>query len=498
MTQDVQLHRRLRSARRKSHVPLRVIADSLNVDPSYLSHVENGRRAPTKEVIEAYRAHVVDKEGSLSSEYDSGSLVNNIIERARQVELVNLESAPLTKEVQIADKFFSKLMSTALSRQDELRILRTSTDDYHDDQMQIIWPMVLHKVLNSGASLKIFSAPPSNALERWQATFAQDRAQETFVILDEALRYLEYKDRFTNDHVSSLNFGLFPIDIYLLRDRFFDIRFSGGDRRTRGSVFTVEEGASIGHSKPIETYFSRIESYRDFRIQLFDGLRDSQKFIEAYLVSEITSGPRLLSQTFFGAHTRPPENFKQGTNWWNRYAGLKLDVARLAEARSLATRSIRERLKKGSSVRQICSRETLETWASSGERQGFGSELIRIFEDIADRINHIEYIVEMLRTEEQFSIAIVDHDKGAPLGWGQRGGKDTVNWLVQDNKTLIVEGHVRRADGNYQEYQCIVNDHQIAQEFTDHYLSFWNNLDSNTKDRSNTISYLRELIKKVK
>jgi hypothetical protein len=145
-------------------------------------------------------------------------------------------------------------------------------------------------------------------------------------------------------------------------------------------------------------------------------------------------------------------------------------VARVAEARSLATRSIRERLQKGSPVRQICSRETLETWASSGERQSLGVERIR--EDGADRVNHIEYIIEMLRTEEQFSIAIVDHDKGAPLGWGERGGKDTINWLVQDSKTLIIEGHARRTNGNYQEYQCIVNDPQIAQEFTDHYQSF--------------------------
>jgi len=496
MVEDVELHRKLRSARRKSQVSLRAIADSLNVDPSYLSHVESGRRAPTKEVIEAYRAHLVDEEGSLSAEYASGSLVSDIIERTRQVVLVNLGSDPPSKAVQFASKFYSKLMSTELNGKDELKILRTGTDDYHDDQVQTIWPAVLHKVLTSGASVKIFSAPPSNALERWQATFAQDRAQETFVLLDEALRYLEYKDLFTNDYVSSLNFGLFPIDIYLLRDRFYDIRFSGGDRRTRGSVFTVEEGASIGHSKPIETYFSRIESYRDFRIELFDGLRDTHKFIEAYLASENTSGPRLLSQPFFGAHTRPPENFRQGTNWWNRYAGLKLDVARLAEARSLATRSIRERLQKGSSVRQICSRETLETWASRGERQGFGADQIK--EDEADRVNHIEYIIEMLRTEEQFSISIVDHDKGAPLGWGQSGGKDTINWLVQDNKTLIIEGHVRRMSGNYQEYQCIVNDPQIAQEFTDHYQSFWNNLDSHSKDRSNTISYLRELIKKIK
>src|SRR4051812_19820190 len=48
----------LRSARITQNVPLKRIAEDLQVDPSYLSHVEHGRRTVTSDIIAAYERNL--------------------------------------------------------------------------------------------------------------------------------------------------------------------------------------------------------------------------------------------------------------------------------------------------------------------------------------------------------------------------------------------------------------------------------------------------------
>jgi transcriptional regulator with XRE-family HTH domain len=475
----------LREARRAQRIPLKQIAATLDCDVSYLSHIEHGRRAVTAEIVAAYQAHIRDARIELAKatprEASLSGRVINFCKTFRPYTPERLSNYLKPKYVRNAevvsglDSFSRKLLRTRLSENDVLCLVWTNLDEYRDRGIRKKWRTILSKALTSRATIKLLFTPSTNEM---------DHQEEIKWLIFESLYCLNWKQNIVFDSVSDLQFNHFPIDFFVVENKFAEIRLSGHDYRYKDGLDVREENGAV------KNYVRRIESYRDQKIKLFFGMPELGVFFDEFLATESQSGPRYLSQPFPGSHTRPPHDFEEGTNWWTRYAEAGLDVKQLATTRKRATNALRQRMKTHP-IRQICSREALQSWAQTGDRTGFRRGQIR--EDPKDRRNQIQHMINLLKAEPNFAIAIIDHAAGRDLGWSNLNERGSVNWLLQGEEISILEGHTNSLEGTSTEFQCIVRDAGLAAGFKSIFETFWDQLPARTKDPRNTIGFLEGL-----
>jgi transcriptional regulator with XRE-family HTH domain len=472
--------------RRRQRLPLKEIAGTLDCDVSYLSHVEHGRRAVTPKILAAYEKHIGDvafeeakpslREATLSGKVLSFCKTFRPYTPERLAAYLKPQYSRSAMSSQSGlDTFSKKILRTKLTSDDIISLVWTNVDEYRVRKSRKKWRTILSKALSANSKLKLLFTPSTNEI---------DQQDEVKWLIFESLNCLNWKQNVTFDSVSDLQFSHFPIDFFLLENRFSEIRFSGRDYQNKvGLVLDKENGA-------LRAYVRQIESYRDQRIKLFFGIRELSAFFEEYLATESQSGPRYLSQPFPGSHTRPPQSFEEGSNWWNHYASLKIDVERLAITRKRAASALRQRMKKHH-IRQICSKEAFKQWAQTGNRIGFRRSQIR--EDAKDRRNQIQYIINLIKSQPNFSMAIVGHSLGNELGWSNLDAPGNVNWVVQGEETLILESHANALDGKSTEFQCVVRDVGLAAGFKAIFNKFWDGLPTTSKESLTSIAFLESL-----
>jgi transcriptional regulator with XRE-family HTH domain len=487
MSGDQESGKALRSVRRAAGKTLAELASEIGIDTSYLSRVETGERPVTEEIHLAY-SRLANL--PLPAEHQEDSLVNEIIKEMRQLtphttaaleklaqERARFEQATTSRHSEI-DKFWTKFLNKRLTKDCQVVLVLADWHDYLWKSEGKKWPAILSRILLTGASLKIFFATSHNSV---------DQIEQTKWILFQQLNCILLGNKVTFDTVSNLQTRQFAMDFFLVKNQSVDIRFSS-KRPGVKNVMSVS-----GEIAAVEEYLEKIELYRDNKVHVFFGKEDVSRFLDEYLATENVSGPRNLSQTFLGSHTRPPEHFSEGTNWWRRYQKKEkrgFPVERLAESRKRAAIFLRQRMDQ-SPVRQICSKEVLTEWALKGTLPGFPPA--QIYDGPEDRINQIQYICELLEQNTRFEIAVIDQKDGAPLGWSEDNSTPNINWLVQGTERLVLESHIVNSDGTQKEYQCIVNDRAIILEFSRKYETFWNRLPRAAKDPRQTIQFFEEL-----
>jgi hypothetical protein len=254
--------------------------------------------------------------------------------------------------------------------------------------------------------------------------------------------------------------------------------------------------------KALSGYLDRIDAYRENRIQVFLGQDDIIEFLDAYLATENASGARNLAQTYIGSHTRPLLHIKPGSNWWTRYRDILNEprLQKLAENRRRAHSALRTRMTH-SPVRQICSKQELTLWAEGTSRRAV-IDPAQIREDASDKLSQIEYIIDLLKKEDKFEIAVIDQSEGEPLGWTSDLEKQQVQWLTQGKDTLLIESYTEKkhldvsGDG-HKEFQFVIKDPMLTSAFMNHYDVFWARLPRDRTQKRNAIGFFQHLKTKV-
>ena len=479
----------LRTARISQNVPLNRIAKDLEVDPSYLSHVEHGRRTITNDIIAAYQRHLP----LLTADAQSNEAVLKWITWFRSFRPHNHDRLrarthplPLFETDTPFGKFCKVLREHCpLRDQTSVALVWESTYDYKTISPWS-WMFLLHQVISSNSELRILFAPSSSAHD-----------EEVENIIKQHMRCIQFKERVHLDSVPDLSFAHFPVDYVYVSGKFAIQRFAGREYTPQDALFI--DAAKFNDpcndfDKPLKQYFQRIANYRDQKIQLYFTHRELPAFFQDFAATEEARGDRYLFQSWPGSHERPPESYERGSDWWTYYQALKLqddEIEKIASARKKAWEELRRRMKTDR-ILHICSRQVLEHWARVGKRPGFKPQL-----NPGDRLNQIAYMVRALELE-QFEIAIVDHEIGREFGWCELGGERNLSWLVQGGEKLIVEGHAPSSEGELAGYQCIINDRTIAGQFAETFKTLWASLPADAKDRQRTIRFLEELKSKIK
>jgi transcriptional regulator with XRE-family HTH domain len=478
----------LRVARTAQNIPLKRIATDLNLHPSYLSHVEHGRRTATPEIIAAYRKYISLDTTTSAAPTHHDAFVLALIEWFRSFDPYNRQtllafSPAHTVKENLLSEFAERLVnSTSLTKDDSVIMIWESATDYITIS-RWTWMSILQKILVAGARFKIFYAPAPNFEE-----------SEIFTLIQEYTRCLQFRHLVTFDSVADLHFSHFPVDFLYVTGKFALIRFAGRGYRSRNSLLidaNTFNDRTNQFDEPLRGYLERIESYRDQKIKTYFTSADLKNFFQDYAATEESSGHRYLFQSWPGSHDRPPEDYDSGSNWWKYYTDLQeqcgIDIQELARARKRGWDALRRRMK-AFTVRHLCSRQVMEDWARTGKRPGFRPDI-----SPEDRINQIENMITTLRAYPKCEMAMMDHQVGKALGWADIGADRNVSWLVQGNDKLIVEGHAADVDRKLREFQCIINDANVAQRFAKTFENVWDALPREDKDRQKIIEFLQSL-----
>jgi len=484
-------HQELRAARIAQNVPLKRIAEELEVGSSYLSHVEHGRRALTREIVAAYTKHLTLNTVHLPvPDYQSTPdlLSKELLRWFRNIKvyrpIISTRTAEPNTRRRTSNTFatfatkFCESSKQSIKDRTGIALIWTTPQDFFEKGNIIPWRRVLTKVASDNIPLKLFFSPSSNP------TFATN---ELLLMIKEYTRCIQFKEIITIDSVSELNFSHFPIDLFVLSNNFALLDFAGREYSRKNSLMLLAPETQF--ERTLQGYVERIESYRDRKVLLYFSKSDLTKFFREYLATEELSGPRYLFQCFPGSHTRPPQDYEPGSNWWHYYSDLHVDVDELAALRRRAWDALRRRMRTYP-ARQICSRQAFEEWALTGRRPGV--DLVR--ESADDRINQLQYMIATLRTNPNFQLAIIDHELGRDLGWADLGDNArNLNWLVQGNDKIIVEGRAPNDYGVLLEYQCIISDKLIADRFRNMFEKTWDQLPPEVTQIDAITEFLQEL-----
>jgi transcriptional regulator with XRE-family HTH domain len=524
-----------RDERIRRGVKLREVAAALEIDPTYLSHIESGRRRVTPTIIAGYAQAL----GLSSADIplSSAKIANPVVARIlcllqtfKPYTLKFIKSAIRgTKHANSASSlrayiertpedlklFCDKVLSSSRARTsrhaiesgDTLIFIWNSLREYAGTLAHVRYSTIVAHCLGKGAEFHHYFVPAG-----------QDRSlEETVWLLRRQLKTLLFKSRVSFDAIPMLNYGLYPIDFFVLANKIADIRFAT-------TSFNAKEGMIVDADvKPATAYIRKIATHREQRVSVFRGEGEVEKFLDAYCSTENTSGLRYLSQQLLGSHTRPPDDYAKGTSWWNRYSslseryGLNINMERLAANRSRAHSLILQRMA-NFPVKQICSRNQLEKWAAQPDLHVPFSTMD--YADRSERVARINYALYLLRNfEKYFGIAVIDDKEGEQLGWSPESHERTVRWLVQGKDKVILEtsiendfestdhdnaselqyNKIRKADGQNQlQVQVIIQNESIAQAFQRHFDGVWSNLKKDSVDRQAVVEYFENLKNRIK
>lgn len=478
--------RELRVMRKDAKKTLKELARETGLDVSYLSRIENEDRTVTDAVLKVYsRLSSVSANEIQKSPEDL--LVTEIIDRFNAPsplteQAINALSQDrsrfeksASKTLTDIDRFWSYFLNKRLAKSCDVVLALSDWDDYLSKSESQKWPPILGRMLSQCASLKIFFSSSNNSV---------DQIEQVKWILFQELNCIQLKNRVSFDTVTNLQSRGFALDFFLVKGRSLDVRMASKTPRLKKKL-SVDRDIEAA-----EEYLEKIEIYRDNKVHFYFGRDDLANFFEEYLATENVSGARCLSQTYLGSHTRPLEDYSEGSNWWKRYSEAGFDMRNLTKNRRRAADFLRQRMERAP-IRQVCSKEVLTEWALTGMRPGFSQSQIR--ESHEDRINQLQYMCEMLKEQAHFEIAIINQIDGAALGWPKDPSSPHLSWLVQGSERLILENHITTADGCRKECQCIVNDRAIVSAFVTSYETFWNRLPKSTRNPQRTIQFLESL-----
>ena len=487
----------LRAARLAHKIPLKRIAAELDLDPSYLSHVEHNRRPASPEIVAAYNRHTQAGLSAVAATKRDSFVLDLIrwFQKLRPYDRKGLCALSLSKYTTDEDplsNFSTALIQfSPLAEGDRIILVWESPIDYINSVSRHTWRRVLQVIAQSAARMTILFAPSPNF-----------EAHETLGrLIREATRCLQFKELVTLDSVADLPVSHFPVDFMYVPRKFAIIRFAGRQYSRNNSLMitsTKFDDPDVEFDEPLKRHLERIESYRDQKLTMYFADEDMLQFFEDYAATEELGGPRYLFQSWPGSHDRPPEDYDENTNWWKYYLSmfekLQLDTvtarqaaSRLAKARKRAWEAVRRRMTTYP-VRQICSADVLKRWAAEGRRPGFRPD-----EDEDDRIHQLDYIVNTLRAYPLYRIAIVEHSLAGELGWSESRGRRNLSWLVQGQEKIIIEGHARDTLHRFRQYRCIIRDPAIAGRFRSVFEELWNSLPLQSIDPRNTIEFLLRL-----
>jgi transcriptional regulator with XRE-family HTH domain len=504
--QDIQSLREDRITRR---IRLREAAEALGIDSSLLSHIEAGRRRPKVGLLSRYADFLAGVEARGDQAPVRDPIVSRVLRSIQEFEPLTLDSlrrqsVPLrlrSNEKELSS-YLDEVLQKGFDQSGVLTFVWNSRIEYDES---IIYAAARASILQS-RRFQFYFAP--SALQ-------DERILEIIWLLESKLRYTYYRSRIDFDSVRDLNFGLFPIDFFVLHGSLADLRFSS--RR-----FKIKEGMVVrSNIEALTSYMEKVATYRDNRVTLFRGAADLMKWLDAYKDTENASGPRLLAQSLLGSHTRPPEHYNPEGSWWRRYEHFKREfdteftLERLAAQRIEAHSRLRVRIL-NFPVRQICSRAAIERWALEGERADI--EQYGIVESPDDRIERVDYVLHLLENYRQFEIAILDQQEDNELGWFSASQKRGVSWLIQGRDKFMFETNIdndiestNSDDGEEVvhnqrrlgmglttlDLHGLVNSERICAAFTAYFNNSWLKLKPDNREKGRVISYLRELSRRM-
>ena len=218
--------------------------------------------------------------------------------------------------------------------------LRNDVDQY-SGFLQHCLPKIALRCVQSGLRFQFLISPSTN-FER--------SLKETLLILKLSLCLANYRHLASFDTVNDQYIAGLPINLFLFNPTLAVQRFATDDINLTDSVVTH------GDISALVKVFNRIRQESQRRIELFIGVKELERFFDAYTTNDTFHGPRVLAQRFFGALTRPLADFEPHSEWYEWYQARKIvNIDVFGQGRLRTTIAFRNRLQIYP-FRQICSK----------------------------------------------------------------------------------------------------------------------------------------------
>jgi hypothetical protein len=114
--------------------------------------------------------------------------------------------------------------------------------------------------------------------------------------------------------------------------------------------------------------------------------------------------------------------------------------------------------------------------------------------DYKDIICHLENLIDLLKTYNNYNIAFVSQAHFAHM--------TNINWMVKGKHSVLIEAEKNDLpddkDCFQSEMNFVITEKDVVNAFHDHFLILWDSIPDESKNKKNSISWLRSLIKKCK
>ncbi len=208
-----------------------------------------------------------------------------------------------------------------------------------------------------------------------------------------------------------------------------------------------------------------------------------------------TDSDRLLVAPFLTTLTVPKSFFRQGHAWYqfHKNRGKEADHPYWVSSELQRLKSIAESLKQHRySFKQICTKEALWSYAKTG-RIPHAPHLRNYFDTPENRIERINNTIHLLERLDAFEIAIADKSYQSIVGFEpDRIREPSVNWFVMAGNEVWLELW-------HETVPVLVDMHDknLTAEFERLFEQIWDNLSEESRDKSTTISTLKDCLKQI-
>lgn len=108
-----------------------------------------------------------------------------------------------------------------------------------------------------------------------------------------------------------------------------------------------------------------------------------------------------------------------------------------------------------------------------------------------DIVCHLEYLIDLLKKNDNYDIAFVSQTQFIHM--------TSVNWMVKGKDIVLLEAFKGKATDeafSYEEINFAITEKGVVNAFHDHFLILWDQLPVKSKNKKNSITWLKSLIEK--
>jgi hypothetical protein len=204
---------------------------------------------------------------------------------------------------------------------------------------------------------------------------------------------------------------------------------------------------------------------------------------EAYTEAESHPGGRMAVKDGLTFLTEPPAWYQE--DWPTlHFIGLSDQAsARIIESQQ-RRRAAFQTYVANFLYQDICPRHAIERLVSGGETnrndRQFGIQLSR-----AERREHLEYTLFLLKTYEQYQLALIDAEEAQAI-------PTEMFWEVAAENTVILNTWATGTHGKDVFVDVVINEPTIAHAFHDYFEELWDRIAPAHKDKAQVIAWLEQ------